>query len=99
MNRNPSHEKDAIGHLMGVGLFAFLVIVMLGMFYFVVFAPAHCPIDTGLVPQGCPSGKVTIQIRMNGKLFQSFERNSLQAFDFKVPAAATVIITPEKVYY
>lgn len=99
MNRNHSHDMDALGHALGVGLFLFLLLVVLGMAYFVVFAPAHRPVETGLVPKDCPSGKVTIEIRMNGKLFQSFERNSLQAFDFKVPAAATVIITPEKVYY
>lgn len=97
MNTNHSHEKDVIGHLVGVGLVAFVALVIGLMVAIPYLRPAKK--ETGLVPSNCPSGKVTIEVRINGKLFQSFERNSLQSFDFKVPAAATVIIRPEKVYY
>lgn len=97
MTPDHDHDMDAVKHMLGVGLVWFLVICLAGG---VDYALSHGQQkETGLVPQGCPSGKVTIEIRMNGKLYRSFERNSLQAFDFIVPASATVVVKPERVYY
>jgi len=97
MNTSHSHEKDVIGHLVGVVLVWFLVICLAGG---VVYALSHGQQkETGLVPSNCPSTLVTITVFIDNKQYSWQERDTARRFDFELPHKIRVEVKPQKEYY
>lgn len=95
MNRNHSHDMDALGHALGVGLVAFCAIAI-GL---VVALPHLRPKPTGLVPKDCPSTLVTITVYIDNTQYSWQQRDTARSFDFELPHKIRVEVKPQKEYY
>lgn len=99
MNTNHSHEKDVIGHLVGVGLAWAASFGMAGLLILYAYDHQQPKKETGLVPSNCPSTLVTITVYIDNKQYSWQQRDTARSFDFELPHKIRVEVKPPKEYY